>query len=147
MASWGNVIAIPGYMNTNWFDLISGGELRILHLVEHKKKNPNLTGTLMSWKGEAGTEKKRSLKDYMEAFFNTGLHSMGLSGHSSVLHRWHCWGQCDARTLTSTPLQAAGSLEDGWQMARATPEGATSTCNSVPHKWSGEADLADQKSW
>lgn len=69
MASWGNVIAIPGYMNKNWFDLISGGELRILHLVEHKKKNPNLTGTLMSWKGEAGTEKKRSLKDYMEAFF------------------------------------------------------------------------------
>lgn len=38
MASWGNVIAIPGYMNKNWFDLISGGELRILHLVEHKKK-------------------------------------------------------------------------------------------------------------
>lgn len=69
MASWGNVIAILGYMNTNLFDLISGGELRILHLVEHKKKNPNLTGTLMSWKGEAGTEKKRSLKDYMEAFF------------------------------------------------------------------------------
>lgn len=36
------MIAIPGYMNKNGFDLISGGELRILHLVEHKK-NPQIS--------------------------------------------------------------------------------------------------------
>ena len=30
-----------------------------------------------------------SLKDYLWAFFR----SEGLSGHLSVLHCWHCWGQ------------------------------------------------------
>lgn len=33
---------------------------------------------------------------------NTGLQSAGLSGHLSVLHCWHRWGQWDARTLTLT---------------------------------------------
>lgn len=58
---------------------------------------------------------------------------MGLSGHLSVLLTF--WGWRDTRTLPVMLLQAAGNLENWWQMARTTlervsPERVTTTLSA-----------------